>query len=124
MPSKRKACAGKERCNEKLHKSSRYEMGMQKSYCDLAKISAKSNGVLECSLSGMKFLRQYPSSFLGKKVVEHWERGRPANEAYNEIFGGKNGNETKKFSVMSFGILGYPMIFFLKNGVETFSNTK
>jgi len=33
--------------------------------------------------------RKFPESFVGKRVVEHWEKGCPVHEAYKETFGGK-----------------------------------
>ena len=30
--------------------------------------------------------RKYPSSFIGKKVRQHWDDGCPVNEAYKEIY--------------------------------------
>ena len=38
---------------------------------------------------GCNIGRKYPKSFIGKRVVEHWEKGCPVNEAYKEIFEGK-----------------------------------
>ncbi len=36
---------------------------------------------------GCNIGRKYPESFIGKRVVQHWEKGCPANKAYMEIFG-------------------------------------
>jgi len=38
---------------------------------------------------GCNIARKYPNSFIGKRVVEHWEKGCPVHEAHKEIFGGK-----------------------------------
>lgn len=38
---------------------------------------------------GCNIGRKYPNSFIGKRVVAHWKKGCPANEAYIEVFGGK-----------------------------------
>jgi hypothetical protein len=46
--------------------------------------------------------RKYPDSFIGKRVVEHWEKGCLAHEAYLEVFGEKkeenqeNSDQTNK----------------------------
>jgi hypothetical protein len=48
---------------------------------------------------GCNMGRKYPNSFIGKRVVEHWEKGCTVHEAYMEIFGEKkekdkeNGNQ-------------------------------
>jgi hypothetical protein len=39
--------------------------------------------------------RKYPNSFIGKRVVEHWEKGCPAREAYMEVFGVKEEKNKK-----------------------------
>jgi len=44
---------------------------------------------------GCNMARKYPNSFIGKRVVEHWKKGCPVNEAYKEVFGEK---EEKKDS--------------------------
>jgi hypothetical protein len=38
---------------------------------------------------GCIIARKYPRSFIGKLVVEHWEKGCHVHEAYKEILGGK-----------------------------------
>ncbi len=38
---------------------------------------------------GCNIGRKYPKSFIGKRVVEHWGKSCPVNEAYKEIFEGK-----------------------------------
>ena len=38
---------------------------------------------------GCNIGRKYPDSFIGKRVVEHWEKGCPVYEAYMEVFGEK-----------------------------------
>jgi hypothetical protein len=38
---------------------------------------------------GCNIGRKYPESFIGKRVVEHWEKGCSVHEAYMEVFGGK-----------------------------------
>jgi hypothetical protein len=38
---------------------------------------------------GCNIGRKYPKSFIGKRVVEHWEKGCPVHEAHKEIFGEK-----------------------------------
>ena len=30
--------------------------------------------------------RKYPNSFVGKRVVEHWNKGCPVHKAYLEVF--------------------------------------
>ena len=47
---------------------------------------------------GCNIGRKYPESFIGKRVVQHWEKGCPANKAYMEIFGEKKkeSNENEK----------------------------
>ena len=35
---------------------------------------------------GCNIGRKYPNSFIGKRVVEHWEKGCPVHEAYKEVF--------------------------------------
>ncbi|MEN8265321.1 MAG: hypothetical protein ABFR82_17885 [Nitrospirota bacterium] len=35
---------------------------------------------------GCNIGRKYPKSFIGKRVVEHWEKGCPVHEAYKEVF--------------------------------------
>lgn len=42
---------------------------------------------------GCNIGRKYPNSFIGKKVVQHWEKGCPVNEAYMELIAKK---KTKK----------------------------
>ena len=38
---------------------------------------------------GCNMGRKYPNSFIGKRVVQHWEEGCPVREAYEEVFGEK-----------------------------------
>ena len=38
---------------------------------------------------GCNIGRKYPDSFIGKRVVEHWEKGCRVYEAYMEVFGEK-----------------------------------
>jgi len=38
---------------------------------------------------GCNIGRYFPNSFIGKKVVKHWEQGCPVNKAYQEVFGKK-----------------------------------
>jgi len=38
---------------------------------------------------GCNIGRKYPDSYIGKRIVKHWEKGCPVNEAYNEVFGKK-----------------------------------
>jgi hypothetical protein len=51
---------------------------------------------------GCNMGRKYPDSFIGKRVVEHWEKGCLAHEAYLEVFGEKkeenqeNSDQTNK----------------------------
>lgn len=42
---------------------------------------------------GCNIGRKYPNSFVGKRVVEHWEKGCPVREAYIEVFGEKKEKE-------------------------------
>lgn len=42
---------------------------------------------------GCNIGRKFPRSFIGKKVVEHWEKGCPVHEAYQETFKVKKGNK-------------------------------
>jgi hypothetical protein len=42
---------------------------------------------------GCNMGRKYPNSFIGKRVVEHWEKGCPA--AYMEEFGEKEEKKQK-----------------------------
>jgi hypothetical protein len=44
---------------------------------------------------GCNIGRKYPKSFIGKRVVEHWEKGCHMHEAYKEIFERKE-EERKK----------------------------
>ena len=44
---------------------------------------------------GCNMGRKYPNSFIGKRVVEHWEKGCPAREAYMEEFGEKEEKKEK-----------------------------
>ena len=39
---------------------------------------------------GCNIARTYPESFIGKKVIAHWEQGCPVHEAYKEFFGKKD----------------------------------
>ena len=39
---------------------------------------------------GCNIGRKYPNSFIGKRVVEHWEKGCTVHEAHKEIFRGKD----------------------------------
>lgn len=41
---------------------------------------------------GCNIGRKYPNSFVGKRIVEHWQQGCPVNEAYVEFFGAKKEN--------------------------------
>ncbi|UCD86018.1 MAG: hypothetical protein JSU92_07440 [Deltaproteobacteria bacterium] len=43
---------------------------------------------------GCNIGRKYPNSFIGKRVVEHWEQGCPVYEAYMEVFGKEKTKET------------------------------
>jgi len=45
---------------------------------------------------GCNIGRKYPNSFIGKRVVEHWKKGCPVNEAYTEVFRKKDNNEKDK----------------------------
>ena len=38
---------------------------------------------------GCNIARKYPESFIGRKVIAHWEQGCPVNKAYMELFGKK-----------------------------------
>jgi len=38
---------------------------------------------------GCNIGRKFPGSSIGKRVVQHWEKGCPANIAYKETFGEK-----------------------------------
>ena len=42
---------------------------------------------------GCNMGRKFPNSFIGKRVVEHWEKGCPVREAYEEVFGKKEEEE-------------------------------
>ena len=44
---------------------------------------------------GCNMGRKYPNSFIGKRVVEHWEKGCPVREAYMEVFGEKEEKNKK-----------------------------
>ena len=43
---------------------------------------------------GCNIGRIFPNSFIGKRVVEHWERGCPVYEAYMEVFGKEKDKES------------------------------
>ena len=43
---------------------------------------------------GCNIGRKFPNSLIGKRVVEHWERGCPVNEAYMEMFGKEKDKES------------------------------
>ncbi len=45
---------------------------------------------------GCNIARKYPDSFIGRRVVVHWEEGCPVNEAYTELFGKKESDTKKK----------------------------
>ena len=50
---------------------------------------------------GCNMGRKFPNSFIGKRIVEHWEKGCAVREAYEEVFGKKeeernNNNEKVK----------------------------
>jgi hypothetical protein len=38
---------------------------------------------------GCNIGRKFPDSFIGKRVLDHWEKGCPVHEAYKQIFAGK-----------------------------------
>jgi hypothetical protein len=44
---------------------------------------------------GCNIGRKFPESFIGKRVVEHWEEGCAVHEAYEEIFGKKEEENEK-----------------------------
>ena len=44
---------------------------------------------------GCNMGRRFPNSFIGKKVVAHWEQGCPVREAYKEVFGQKEVEKNK-----------------------------
>jgi len=44
---------------------------------------------------GCNIGRQYPDSFIGKKVRDHWEKGCTAHDAYVEVYGSEEPLSTK-----------------------------